>query len=203
MRAVLGLLLAASAAATAPTLTTLIARRKLDAVATMLDSPDFDAETKWGVYKNRFNKQYETVDEEEAAFDAFVGNNEIILEHNSQELGFTLGHNEYSDMTWEQFSAVYVGGYESNPHLRRAKNVDHSLAEREAVADAVDWVTKGAVTKIKNQAQCGSCWAFSTTGSFEGAYQIKTGKLVSFSEQDLVSCDNSANGGTDNGCGGG
>lgn len=61
----------------------------------------------------------------------------------------------------------------------------------------------GAVTGVKDQGQCGSCWSFSTTGALEGAYKLKTKSLVSFSEQNLVDCDNFKNGGTDMGCNGG
>ena len=68
---------------------------------------------------------------------------------------------------------------------------------------SIDWVEKGAVTGVKNQGQCGSCWSFSTTGSLEGAYFNKYNKLVSFSEQELVDCDNFKNGGRDHGCNGG
>merc|ERR1711976_792021 len=68
----------------------------------------------------------------------------------------------------------------------------------EALADAVDWTTKGAVTPVKNQGQCGSCWSFSTTGALEGAWKIAGNPLTSFSEQQFVDCDK-----VDSGCSGG
>jgi len=161
----------------------------------LLTSTAHSASDKWGIFKEKFGKNYATFEQETAAFEAFAENERIIKEHNAKGLSFTLGHNEFSDLSWDEFKALYISGMKSNPHLRRAKNYE-SLPK--ATAASVDWVSKGAVTPIKNQGQCGSCWAFSTTGSFEGAYQIATGNLVSFSEQQLVSCDK-----VDDGCSGG
>ena len=77
-------------------------------------------------------------------------------------------------------------------------NLDSNL-----LPESINWVDKGAVTPVKDQGQCGSCWSFSTTGALEGAYYIKNGILESFSEQQLVSCDNLRNDGKDHGCHGG
>jgi len=76
-------------------------------------------------------------------------------------------------------------------------------SEYQSLPASIDWTTKGAVTPVKDQGQCGSCWSFSTTGALEGAYAIKNSKLVSFSEQQLVDCDSIGNGGRDHGCNGG
>merc|ERR1719379_1108717 len=97
-----------------------------------------------------------------------------------------MGVNEFSDMTHDEFKAMYVG-----PKIptRNATNIRViTNLHGESAPDSVDWRQKGAVTPVKNQGQCGSCWSFSTTGSTEGRVQIATGKLTSLSEQQLMDC---------------
>ena len=108
----------------------------------------------------------------------------------------TEGLNQFSHMTIDEWrDSVRLST--RPPQLRRNPAPLHGEPSVASPTE-VDWTTKGAVTPVKNQGQCGSCWSFSTTGALEGAYQIKNGNLQSFSEQELVSCDHS-----DNGCSGG
>merc|ERR550534_1870089 len=100
------------------------------------------------------------------------------------EHAFWVGENHFADMTTAEFAAK-MNGYvmRSEPRLP-----DYHVPNATAIADDVDWRTKGYVTEVKNQEQCGSCWAFSTTGSLEGQHFKKAGQLVSLSEQNLVDC---------------
>merc|ERR1719163_690979 len=124
------------------------------------------------------------------AFFEFMKNDATIIEYNAKKLSYQLGHNQFSDQSWEQFAAGHLGYV----NLNRTKVFDDTLDLSGPFAKSLDWVSKGAVTPVKNQAHCGSCWSFSTTGSVEGALQIATKKLISLSEQQLVSCDTGSHG---------
>merc|ERR1739845_167971 len=95
------------------------------------------------------------------------------------------GANQFSDLTLEEFQALPIRGFVKSGERGLAYLGEHEDGE---VAASVDWRTKGAVTPVKNQGQCGSCWAFSTIGGLEGAWEIGTGTLTSMSEQQLVDC---------------
>lgn len=94
--------------------------------------------------------------------------------------------NQFADMTDEEFAKTMLTEI---PPANKASNGSLFVAkEGMEVPDTVDWRTKGYVTGVKNQGACGSCWAFSATGSLEGQHFKKTGNLVSLSEQNLVDC---------------
>jgi C1A family cysteine protease len=118
----------------------------------------------------------------------FADNDDIITNHNSNENNtYELGHNQYSHMKFEEFKEYIRLGLDSPvPETRPSAILTGNIT---ALPDSIDWSQKGAVTGVKDQGNCGSCWSFSATGALEGAYQIKYGTLVSFSEQNLVSCD--------------
>jgi len=147
----------------------------------------------WEDFKVTYGKVYNG-DEDSKRKTIFDQNVEYIQTENAKSLTYTLAVNMFADLTEAEFVAQYTG-------LTQLPSFGTSLGlhnETEVLDDSIDWVAKGALNPIKNQGQCGSCWAFSTVGTLEAAYQIASGKLLSFAEQQLVDCDKN-----DNGCSGG
>lgn len=144
------------------------------------------------------DKHY-TDEESVLKFEIFKNNIEKIDKHNSENEDWKMSINKFADLTSDEFKEMYINGYKKPKYglLRKQIKIDYSVDD---LPSEIDWTLKGAVTEVKDQGQCGSCWAFSTTGSVEGAYFLSTGKLVSFSEQQLVDCAGSYG---NQGCNGG
>merc|ERR1712183_130726 len=148
----------------------------------------------WDEYKQQFGKTYNGDDEDQKRQQIFEQNQQLWGQHES---GAVLGATVFSDLTLEEFQALPIRGLTESAASGLPSVGVHEY-NGETLAAAIDWTTKGAVTPVKNQGQCGSCWAFSTTGGLEGAWQLSTGNLVSMSEQQFVDCDK-----RDSGCNGG
>ena len=138
------------------------------------------------------NLSYATVEEFNARKGLFAAKDAIINEINADETNtHVAGHNQFS--TWTDSEYKQILGFKA-----WSQNVV-SVEDGVPTADEVNWVTKGAVTPVKNQGSCGSCWSFSSTGAMEGAHFIKTGTLLSLSEQELVDCDHIGSAGCNGG----
>jgi C1A family cysteine protease len=151
---------------------------------------------------NEFKIAIESDEQYSSTLKKWVNNNRFIEDTNSRNFTYKLGHNQFSGMDSSDFSNYLgISGilYKDTENVKNTKSFGFEVN----VPESVNWVTKGAVTNVKDQGQCGSCWSFSTTGALEGAYFVKYGVLESFSEQQLVDCDNYRNGGKDLGCKGG
>lgn len=140
----------------------------------------------------------------ETAYREQIYNNNVALieAHNAANATWSMGVNKFADLTADEFKARFTGGY-AGARRQLRKHMTGKRMQKPAVLalpTSVDWVAQGAVTPVKNQGDCGSCWSFSTTGAVEGAWFLSNGTLVSLSEQQLIDC--STKEGND-GCNGG
>jgi len=142
-----------------------------------------------------YERNYATTEEAADRYMIWLDNLYTIADYNSQDLTFKLRLNQFGDMTGDEFRQYVHGDLGSclDPIKKDKPFViggdSGALPPMfQDVPDSVDWTTKGVVTPVKNQGQCGSCWAFSTTGALECNYAIEKGHLTSLSEQELVDC---------------
>lgn len=152
------------------------------------------------IFKNfieKFGRKYANDDEHNRRFKIFKKNMHTIEMLNKYEQGTAkYGITEFADLTEKE--------YLRKTGLIVPKRHENTLGNRIAdipdvpIPEEFDWRDKGAITAVKNQGNCGSCWSFSVTGNIEGLHAIKTGKLEAYSEQELLDCDT-----TDNACNGG
>jgi cathepsin L len=142
-----------------------------------------DVDASWTAWKLKYQKSY--LGAEESTRQAIFNENlAYITKHNSEGHSYELGMNQFGDLTNAEFQATYLRSMQRSVN----RTAELHVAGNEIDPSSVDWRTQGYVTPIKDQGQCGSCWSFSSTGSIEGAHFKATGKLVSFSEQNLVDC---------------
>jgi cathepsin L len=151
-------------------------------------------------YMQKYSKSYHS-DEFQARYKIFKQNMDFVEAHNMNNMkSYKLAMNAFGDLSHDEFKKYYLGLQMPSNFNAATWGADFSLNATAPAPASVDWRTKGAVTPIKNQGQCGSCWSFSTPGSTEGCHAITTGNLVALSEQNLMDCSTSYG---NQGCNGG
>ncbi|KAL8130621.1 hypothetical protein V2J09_019776 [Rumex salicifolius] len=140
----------------------------------------------------RYGKVYGSDDEYAHRLGVFAKNLVRAAEHQAMDPTAVHGVTPYMDLTPDEFERMYLGlnagGASAGGGLAEGEPMAPPLDVRD-LPESFDWREKGAVTDVKMQGTCGSCWAFSATGAIEGANFIATGKLLNLSQQQLVDCD--------------
>lgn len=136
-------------------------------------------------FQTRFQKIYNNPEEVESRFNIFKSNLKTILNHNSaHNHNFTMSINQFTDLTPEEFKTQYASGYKPLESFGCSRFTTHS----DILPASIDWTTSGKVNPIRDQGQCGSCWAFAATANAESIWAIATNQLLDLSEQYLVDC---------------
>jgi C1A family cysteine protease len=135
-------------------------------------------------FVTKYGKSYGTKEEFEFRYNQYIATREALGQENAQNGNtFSVGVNHFADWTPEEYKRLL--GYR-RPELLKGSEV--KILSTVDLPTSIDWREKGAVNAVKNQGQCGSCWAFSSVAAIEGHHQITTGTLLSLSEQQLVDC---------------
>ncbi|KAK7263740.1 hypothetical protein RJT34_31336 [Clitoria ternatea] len=164
---------------------------------TLQDASMYEKHQQWMI---RYGKVYKDPQEREKRFNIFKDNVNYIEASNSvANKQYNLGINQFADLTNEEFIASR-NRFKGHMCSSITKTATFKYENVTALPSSIDWRQKGAVTPIKDQGQCGCCWAFSAVAATEGIHKLSTGKLTSLSEQELVDCDIN---GVDQGCEGG
>ncbi|KAK2843706.1 hypothetical protein Q7C36_011921 [Tachysurus vachellii] len=164
--------------------TTLVALASVDSVS--LEDLEFND------WKLKFGKIYKSAVEEIQRKMIWMENHKLVLKHNMQAdqgiKSFRLGMTYFADMDNQEYRNSVFKGCLRSFSITTGDSAATFLRGGAVLPKTVDWIKEGYVTEVKDQQECGSCWAFSATGSLEGQTRKKTGKLVSLSEQQLVDC---------------
>ncbi|CAM0911664.1 unnamed protein product [Alopecurus aequalis] len=190
---------------TVAALVLLLAAAPAPAIALDFGEKDLASEESlWALYE-RWRAQHtvsRNLGEKARRFNVFKENVRLIHEFNLGDEPYKLRLNRFGDMTADEFSRAYASSRIAHHRMfrgdRKSADFIHGSTPSLSLPSSVDWRTRGAVTDVKDQGQCGSCWAFSTVAAVEGINAILTNNLTSLSEQQLVDCDTS-----DSGCNGG
>uniref|UniRef100_A0A0D9WYS9 Peptidase C1A papain C-terminal domain-containing protein n=1 Tax=Leersia perrieri TaxID=77586 RepID=A0A0D9WYS9_9ORYZ len=154
-------------------------------------------EAQFAAFVRRHRREYPGGAEEYARrLRVFAANLARAAAHQALDPTARHGVTPFSDLTQDEFEARFTGlsataGAEGDEARRNRMPAAQAATEEEVsrLPGSFDWRDKGAVTRVKMQGACGSCWAFSTTGAVEGANFLSTGELLDLSEQQLVDCD--------------
>ncbi|XP_054270369.1 cathepsin L [Macrosteles quadrilineatus] len=151
----------------------------------------------WNLFKMTHGKNYTSDMEDKFRLKVFLDNKHKIIKHNTRYtnglVSYKLAMNKYGDMLHHEFIST-MNGFNRTKQMKLTgmsmmdKPVTFIEPANVELPSSVDWRTKGAVTPVKDQGHCGSCWSFSATGALEGQHFRKSGKLVSLSEQNLIDC---------------
>jgi len=143
----------------------------------------------WTQWKVDYQRKYASAEEDSARFAIFKENVNKVNRLNRESPGTKFALNKFADLSSEEFKKYYLNSQAPSADAAWPIAPKCSEAEVKANPDSYDWRDHGAVTEVKDQGQCGSCWAFSTTGNVEGQWFLAGNTLIELSEQNLVDCD--------------